>query len=51
MSRYKKKISTYYKRNKERLLEQAKQYYENSKERLKEKARKGCRNYQTEKKT
>ena len=51
LSRYKKKISTYYQRNKERLLEQAKQYYENSKERLKEKARKGCRNYQTEKKT
>ena len=30
-------MSTYYQRNKERLLEQAKQYYENNKERLKEK--------------
>ena len=36
LSRHKKKISTYYRRNKERILKQAKQYYENNKERLKE---------------
>ena len=29
-------MSTYYQRNKERLLGQAKQYYENKKERLQE---------------
>ena len=32
-------MSTCYQRNKERLLEQAKQYYENNKERLQEQAR------------
>ena len=32
-------MSSYYQRNKERLLEQAKQYYENNIERLQEQAR------------
>ena len=32
-------MSTYYQRNKERSLEQAKQYYENNKESLQEQAR------------
>ena len=38
-------MSTYYRRNRERLLEQAKQYYENNKERLKEQARNKYREF------
>ena len=34
-----KRISTFYQKNKEELLDEAKQYYENNKERLREQAK------------
>ena len=37
--KYEKKISIYNQKNKQRLLEKAKQYYKNNKERLQEQAR------------
>ena len=43
-------MSTYYQRNKERLVEQATQYYENNKERLKEQARNKYRELSNEEK-
>ena len=39
MYKYEKKISIYNQKNKQRLLEKAKQYYKNNKERLQEQAR------------
>ena len=42
--------TTYYQRNREIILNRAKDYYENDKERLRERARNKCRNLSEEKK-